>query len=633
VYDNLSPKPRKVRVIDHPDKVGQAVEKLLRYDVLGFDTETYHAFDRNIPAFNPCDGARMRLAQFTTPEADAYVFDLYKVDPRSFMYYMFPNKYTCVIQNAKFEEKFLQHELGIYEFGPMYDTMLAEQVLSRGRVSHSEPGFIPVGLDSIAKRTLDFDLPKDEQKSDWYKSDLSESQIYYAAMDSTVVLPIWDKQRKRLVEQRQMRVAELEFAATPAIAWMENNGFTLDKEAWLKVAHDTEEEVKGIRHELWNLLGQQQSLWENAVESINLNSKLQVQEAFERLGIALPIDDKTGNVTLSNKLLSQLHEKGKTRAVDLYVQYVKLTKRLSSFGPDWVDRINPYTGRIHCNLKQIGAETGRMSASYPNLMQIPKENFYRNCFLARYGWVLIDADYSQCELRILAELCRDPNLLKAFDSKMDLHEFTASILFEVPLDQVTKEQRGIAKNMNFLIVYGGGAYKLAAQAGVTIEIAEAILERYLNRVYPAMRDWLNKRGSDVLYHLQARTMTNRMRQYVGDLHDKKFKSKVQRHAKNYPIQGTNADITKLALTQTYNTLVKRRLVDDIKMVLPVHDEIVLDAKPEYALEAEHILKTDMLSAEGQYFRRVKPAVDSDITLKWFKEVPEEAKQEARRMFA
>lgn len=636
---DLSPRPGKIHIIDHPDKVGQAVEHLLKFDLLGYDTETYNKFDRNVPAFNPYEGARMRLAQFTTPEADAYVFDLYKVDPRSFMYYMFPNRYTCVIQNSKFEIKFLQHQLGIYKFGPMFDTMLAEQVLARGRVTFSDVGYIPVGLDSIAKRRLKIDLPKDEQKGDWYKESLTEDQIVYAAMDSTVVLPIFQHQSEALIEQRQVRVAELEFNAVPAYAWMENNGFTMDTKAWLTLAEHHATELDRIKKRLWQLLGTQNTLWDD-MPTMNINSRDLVEQGLNRLGIELPINDE-GEITLSNKLLSQLHEKGKYEAVDLYIEHVKIAKRLSSFGPSWVKKyVNKYTGRIHCNLKQIGADTGRSAASSPNLMQIPKENEFRNCFTARDGWVLIDADYSQCELRILAEMCRDKNLLNAFDKKIDLHYYTGYQLFhEINLDVsqetmtvVSKEERGTAKNMNFLIVYGGGAFKLAWNAQIPIERAEEIVDLYLTKVYPGAGQWLDRQGRNILYNgLEARTMTNRCRKYIGDLNDKKFKSALQRHAKNMPIQGTNADITKLALTQIYNEIVDRGYTDNIKMILPVHDEVVSESQPEYALEGEDIMRRQMLDAEGQYFKRVDCVVDSDITLKWYKDVPIEAKEEAEKL--
>lgn len=628
-YGTIPDRPRKINVVDTEKKVGYAVEHLVKFDVLGFDVETYHAFDRNIPAFEPTNGARMRLAQWATPEGDAFVFDLRKVN-KNFMHYLFPNKFLCVIQNAKFELKFLMHELGIYEFGPMWDTLVAEQVLAKGRVVPSNHGeYIPVGLDNIAKRTLGVVLPKDLQASEWYRDDLSKEQYKYAARDAVIVLPIWQEQREKLRDQSQIRVAELEFGVTPAIAWMENNGVHLNQARWLEVCEQTAKDIEEVKYELWDLLGQQGTLFKD-VASINLDSKPQMYAAFEGAGIQLPENPETGEVTLSNKLLKD-SDVSHFRSVELYIKYAKLIKKVQSYGPNWVDKVNPYSGRIHCNLKQIGAETGRMACNAPNLMQIPKENLYRNCFEAQDGWVFVDLDYSQCELRILAEYCRDPNLLKAFDEDRDLHQFTASLLYQVKFEDVTDEQRDMAKNMNFLMVYGGGAYKLSYNAGIAIEVAEATMELYLKRVYPVMGKWLEGRAKQVLYHLRADTMTGRIRQYMGDLHDKKVKSKIQRNAKNLPIQGTNADITKLALTQTFKALVKGRYLNDIKLVLPIHDEILSEAKPDYALLAQEIITREMLSAERQYLRRVPSKVDSVITKVWCKKPTKEQLAEGQQI--
>ncbi len=614
-------RPKKVHIIDNPDKVGRAVEKLLRFDLLGFDVETYHKYDRNIPAFNPCEGARMRLAQWATPLGDSYVFDLYKVGPE-FMRWMFPNKFTVVIHNAKFEIKSLQYELGIYDIRDLFDTMLAEQILSQGRVTPGE-GYVPVGLDVTVKRRLDVTLPKDEQASQWYKEDLSRSQIEYAARDAQVILSLYQKQALELVRQQQVRVAELEFNCVPAIAWMENTGFRMNPTAWTKVVDDLNQTKAELEKELWPLLGNQGTLFNEA--TINLDSKPQVMAAFQRLGLEIPID-KDGNLTIGNKELSKAIQ-GR-RDVDLFVKYVTTAKRVQSFGYNWVDKINPYTGRIHCELKQMGAGTGRMACKAPNLMQIPKENTYRNCFEAEPGWVLVDVDYSQCELRILAEYCRDANLLKAFDANLDLHKFTGHLLYETPFDEVTDKQRGIAKNMNFLIVYGGGATKLATQANIELSIAEETLENYLKHAYPDMGHWLETQRRNILYGMTLYTMTGRAWKFYGDLKDREFKGSIQRRAQNGPIQGTNADITKHALGLTYKRIVREDLIEDTEIIMPVHDELVGSSKPEIAVYFQQLMSEEMVRAEQAYLRRVPSVVDASITVKWCKDVTPELAQEA-----
>lgn len=615
-------RPKKIHIIDNEDKVGRAVEKLLRYDVLGYDVETYHAFDKNIPAFDPCNGARMRLAQWATPDGYAYVFDLRKVS-RDFLYHMFPNKFLCVIQNAKFELKYLMWELGIFEYGDIWDTMIAEQIISEGRVTGK--GQVPVGLNMLAKRILDVTLPKDEQASHWYKDDLSKSQIEYAARDAQIVLPIWQWQREKLKAQSQVRTAELEFRTIRPIAWMENNGFTMDPVEWAKVCDQTTIEIEAVKSELYSLIGRQRTLFDG-IPTINLNSQDQVGEAFEDAGMTLPIHPETGEVTLSNKLLVGLSNH---RSIELYIKYVKLAKRIQSYGYDWADKINPYTGRIHCQLKQIGADTGRMACLKPNLMQIPKDSAYRSCFRARNGWVLVDRDLSQAELRILAEFCRDPNMLSAFDNDYDLHRFTASLIFKVPMEEVTDYQRSLAKNLNFGIVYGIGSAKFANDSGIDPVEAQKIMDYYLKKAYPGMGQWLETQGRDILYGLNTRTMVGRVRQYNGDLSDKQFKSQVQRNAKNMPVQGTCADITKLALCLSYDKIVAGGYTDVIKLTLPIHDEIVSDSHPAYASISDHLIDEAMMEAEGQFLRRVPCKVDGDITVRWIKSPTEDDILEAK----
>jgi DNA polymerase-1 len=605
--------PRHIHLVQDENRVDKAVSHLLKFDVLGFDLETYHSVDRYKPAFDPTNGAKMRLAQFATPEGRVFLFDLYKVSPY-FLYRMFPNTFLCVIQNAKFDLKYLMWELGIWDFGPIFDTMNAEKVLSKGNTVYSKDRtgtYVPVGLDDIAWRRLKVKLPKDEQASHWYKSQLSEKQLSYAARDPMILLPIFDVQRQLLVEQSQMHVAELEFGVTPAVASMELNGIHLDTSRWLEMCEKTERDLHEIKKDLWRMLGKQQSLFIDAdVEPINLNSKPDVTLALEECGIKIPID-KEGKPTRPE--------------IQQYLKYVKLDKARSSYGPDWVDKVNPFDERIHCSINTMGAETGRMSANGPNLMQMKKEDAYRNCFTPEDGWVFIDADYSQCELRILAEYCRDQNLIHAFDMGYDLHRYTAHLIFKVAMEMVEDFQRAIAKNLNFGIVYGIGVAKFAAQAGIPFEEAEVIMRYYLKEAYPSMGQWLDTQGRSVLYNMEARTMTGRIRRYSGDLNDKQFKAAVQRNAKNLPIQGTNADILKRALALLYEEVKGHK---NIKLVLPIHDEILTEARPEYAREAAHKLKASMLQAEREYLHRVKSKVDVNLSLVWSKEPTKEQKAEA-----
>jgi DNA polymerase I-like protein with 3'-5' exonuclease and polymerase domains len=621
-YDVLPDRPIHIHLIQDERRVDQAVSHLLKFDVLGFDVETYHKYDRAIPAFDPADGARMRLAQFGTPEGRAFVFDLYKVDKR-FLYRLFPNPFVCVVHNLKFELKFLMYELGIFEYGPMYDSMLAESILSKGNsVDYKDPDYMPVSLEASVKRRLGVTLPKTEQAGAWYKNELNESQIAYAARDAVVVIPLMEKQCTRLQEQSQVRVNELEIDCVPALASMELNGLKLDEDRWLALCDKTAASLDKVKKELWHLLGNQNTLFDD-IAPINLNAKDQIQVAFQRLGIKVPLD-RDGKPSLKkDNIIGLDHD-----AVQKYLKWVKLDKALGSFGPDWLNKRNPYTKRIHCQIKQIGAETGRMSAAGPNLMQMKKDDEYRNAFVAEDGWVFIDADYSQCELRILAEYCRDANLLNAFDHNYDLHRYSAHLIYKCVMELVTDLQRGVAKNLNFGIVYGIGVAKFAAQAGITFDEADAIMRYYLKEAYPQLGQWLEIQGRSVLHTLEAMTMTGRVRRYNVDLNDKQKRAGIQRNAKNMPIQGTNADITKRALGLLYKRIGGNK---NVRLILPIHDEILLESQPNWVAYGSYELKACMIQAEEEYLHRVPSVVDVSISLEWAKQITKEQTAKAQEL--
>lgn len=619
ITSKISPDPKEIYIIKDDKHVGHAVRQLLKYDQIGFDTETYNKLDRKRMAFNPYEGGSIRLAQFGTPDADVYVFDLMKLQDKRFLHWLFPNPFELVGQNLKFDLKFLMWEYGIYEYGSIFDTMLAGQVLSQGWVVGSE--FVPTDLASLSERYLGIELSKKEQASDWWKPELRDEQYEYAAKDAMIVLPIADVEKQTLLQQQQVRVAEIEFDCIPALGFMENNGMHLVEDEWMRVCEIKRREIIGYQEKLWNSLGSQNTLFAG-ISSLNLNSQDQVMKALALKGIKVPLDKEGKHSMKKQNLDSIMHHE----EVKLYSKYVTLAKSISSYGPSWIDQINPYTRRIHGQIRQVGAETGRMSMKDPNAMTVPAKedgNLYRNCFTAREGWVYIDTDYSQCELRILAELCRDPALLKAFDNDWDLHTYTASLIYKCAMEIVTKLQRGVAKNLNFGIIYGIGVMKFSIQAGIPFDQAESIMDFYLRQAYPLMGQFLEDQGCNTLAFMYAKTLSGRVRRYAGDLTDKQFRSSVQRNGKNMPIQGSNADITKRALALIYKQIVKRHWVSDVKMVLVVHDESLLESKPQYAMEANEMQKEQMLIAEREFLKRVPSKVDSDITIQWCKEVKPE----------
>jgi len=616
--------PTHVHYIKDEARVSEAVGHLLKYDLLGFDTETYNTIDPKGDAFEPTRGVRMRLVQFATPMGRSFVFDLFHVK-KSFLYLMFPNPYLCVGQNLKFDIKFLMYELGLDQFGELFDTMTAGQLNNKGRVAGADN--LPVSLAELAMLELGVDLSKEQQASNWASPVLSQEQIEYSARDPLIVLPIYEKQVAKLKRESQIRVAQLEFNTIPALADIELNGMAFDGAAWEKQYHATEVKIQEVSQPLWDYFGTKRSLFEG-IPTIALGSQVRMIEAFHARGLPVPFNKKTERESLDGKLLAPYEQQ--YPVIKQYKEYKGLAKSLSSYGLDWLDMVNPEDGRIHASYRGIGAETGRMSCSKPNLQQVPKENEYRNCLIAAPGWVIVGYDYSQMELRILCEYCRDPNFLKAFDEGYDLHRYTASLIFKIAMEAVTGKQRGIAKNLNFGIVYGIGVLKFSNDAGIPLFEAKKIMDFYLKQAYPFMSQWLDRQAHAVIKSLQARTMTGRIRQYWGNLDEDGVAAKIQRNGKNLPIQGTSVDITKRALHLVFEAIRPYRKF--IKLIHVVHDEIILEAKPEYVQRAKDILSSCMLEAEEEYLKRVKCVVDGSVTLCWTKEATDIQIAEAEALY-
>src|SRR5262249_24896342 len=224
-----------------------------------------------------------------------------------------------------------------------------------------------------------------------------------------------------------------------------------------------------------------------------------------------------------------------------------LSRNLSSYGENILSYINPATGRIHADFRQIGTPTGRLTTSPPSLQQIPHTVEYRSCFRAPEGRKLFVGDYSQVEMRVIADVANDEAMLTAFESGADLHRTTASQMFGVPLDQVTKRQRESAKGLNYGFVYGMGAEGLANRIECSLKEAELLIERYF-AAYPGIARWLNDAADTAVRVRESRTVTGRLWKFGLDPYDRSQLGALKRVGKNAPIQGSASDIFKRAMT-------------------------------------------------------------------------------------
>jgi DNA polymerase I-like protein with 3'-5' exonuclease and polymerase domains len=505
-----------------------------------------------------------------------------------------------IAHNAKFDAKFLKHNLGVDMVG-LFDTLLASQLVSAGNIEERH------GLEAIAGRYLNEAVDKSERLSNW-EFDLSEAQLQYAARDAAVLLPLREKLIEKIKSLGLIKCAQLEFECVMPVVDLELTGFFMDKRRWLEQLAIVEERRGEIANELQEMLGEgvaQASLFGPPRANINLDSQQQVTEALTRLGIPLP--DSTRNWKLQ-PLAAQYP------VVAKLLEYRTMQKALTSYGENMVELINPKTGRLHADFRQIGAPTGRFACTNPNIQQVPHAVEYRRCFMGYPSTRrLVIADYSQIELRILAEFSGDEVFINAFRSGADLHKVTAAQVFGVSTDQVTKEQRDFAKRLNFGVVYGIGAQRFSIMTGLGVTDAEDVLRRYF-ATYKKLDAYLRESANRAVSDKEARTGSGRLVKFNYDPSDRQQISMTQRNGKNAPIQGTSADILKRAL---------RLLNDELrgtsaKIVNIIHDEIVVEVDEGEAEGVAQTVEQAMCAAGEEYLQTVPVKVETQIADEWTK---------------
>jgi DNA polymerase I-like protein with 3'-5' exonuclease and polymerase domains len=510
------------RLVTTSDELRSTAEELKQHGAIGFDTETTD--------LDPYQG-RLRLIQLAAPDGvriiDLNHFadgDLKNGDAlaplRELLAAQRPVK---IAHNAKFDAKWTKHTLGV-ELGGLFDTLLASQIVSAGDMEERH------GLEAVAARYLNETIDKGEQLSDW-SGELSETQLEYAARDASVLPPLREKQIEKLKADALLRCAQLEFECVLPVAAIELSGIYLDKDRWREQLSVVEKKRAELAEQLQNMLAEesmQGSLFGGPTRvDINIDSHVQLTRALKRLGIEVP--DSTRNWKLQP--LAEKHEEIKT-----LLEYRTVQKALTSYGENILNEISPVTGRIHADFRQIGAPTGRFSCNNPNIQQVPHSYEYRRCFRAPEGRKLIISDYSQIELRILADFTGDQGFVDAFNSGADLHKVTAAQVFGVPLENVTREQRDFAKRLNFGVVYGIGAQRFSTMTGLSLNQAEDILRRYF-ATYRQLDAWLRDAAQRAVRERTARTASGRLARFRFDSEDRQAMSLAQRNGKNTPIQG------------------------------------------------------------------------------------------------
>ena len=588
------------KVIRTTAELHRAVESLSAYAAIGLDTETTE--------LDPYT-ARLRLIQLAAPDVVQIIdLDAFSNGNLSKNEALDPLKRLLsaprpikIAHNAKFDAKFIKHNLAA-DIGGLFDTLLASQLVGAGDIEERH------GLEIVASRYLNEFVDKSERLSNW-NFELSEAQLEYAARDAAILLPLRETLIERLKAASLIKCAQLEFECVMPVVDLELAGFYMHKDRWLEQLAIVEKRRAELAEQLQEALAEesaQGSLFGGPQRAdLNLDSHQQLTQALQRLGI--PVPESTRNWKLQPLAVEY-------PIIGTLLEYRTVQKALTSYGENMIQLINPATGRLHADFRQIGAPTGRFSCTNPNIQQVPHAAEYRRCFSGHpAGRKLVIADYSQIELRILAEFSGDQGFINAFNSGADLHRVTASQVFNVSVDQVSKDQRDFAKRLNFGVVYGIGAQRFSLMTGLSVSEAENVLRKYF-ATYRGLDAYLRDAANRAVTERQARTASGRLVRFRYDENDRQQVSMTQRNGKNTPIQGTSADILKRAL---------RLLRDELKgtsamIVNIIHDEIVVEASAEEAEEIAQKVERAMCVAGEEYLTTVPVKVETEIADDWVK---------------
>jgi DNA polymerase-1 len=478
---------------------------------------------------------------------------------------------------------------GITIKGKLFDTMIAHYLINPDMrhnmdvLSETYLKYAPKSIETlIGKKGKNQLSMRDVNLEDIKEYAAEDADITFQLKE--VFSPILDKaETKKLFE-------EIEIPLIPVLAAMEMEGINLDADFLKSMATDMQKEIADF----------EQKIYETAGEKFNLASPKQLGEIlFDKLKIggAKQKKTKTGQYATGEEVLSYLaNEHQIVKDILDWRQMVKLQNTYIDALPNQVDK---KTGRVHTDYMQTVAATGRLSSNNPNLQNIPirteRGRLIRKAFIARdENYTLVSADYSQIELRIIAALSGEENMIKAFQNHEDIHRSTAAKVFNVPLEQVTKEQRSNAKTVNFGIIYGVSAFGLSNQTSLSRSESAALIDAYY-KTYPRLKSYIQEQIDFARNHGYVQTVLGR-RRYLKDINSANavVRSAAERNAVNAPIQGSAADIIKIAMINIYKKLTSENWKS--KMLLQVHDELVFDVHNSELEKIQPMIKYEMENA-------------------------------------
>ena len=460
-------------------------------------------------------------------------------------------------------------------------------------------------IEKLASEYFGTVIEKPEVKQLSLLDDVETDRSEYLAKCAVALGVLNERIGDKIKENGQEKLyQEVELPLVTVLAHLEINGFLVDDNQLKEFADKLGEKIDALTNEIYMLAG----------EEFNINSPKQLGVIlFEKLELKPVKKTKTGYATNAD-VLEKLRDKHPI--VNFIMEYRQLAKLKSTYCDGLTAVVNPNTHRIHSVFTQTVTVTGRLSSTEPNLQNIPTRTELgreiRKMFVAKDGYVLVDADYSQIELRVLAHIANDETMINAFRNNEDIHSVTASQVLGIPLEDVTKEQRSSAKAVNFGIVYGIGEFSLAQDLHISVKEAKAYIESYLEK-YNGVRNYMESIKEQAKKDGYVKTMLNRIR-YIPELKSPNYNIRQfgERVALNTPIQGTAADIIKLAMVRVDNRLINEELKS--KLILQVHDELIVEAHKDEVNKVKQILSEEM---QGAMELNVPLKVDMSTGHSWY----------------
>ncbi len=573
-------------LLDTDEKIDSFISEAENSSIIVFDTETDN--------LNPIDANLVGLS-FSLSKNKAYFYKLdrhknFKLNEKDRLNL---NRFKSILedktklkigQNLKYDINVLSNN-GIDVQLPFFDTMVAAYVLNPDGVT---------SLDDLAKKYFNYDTYKislliGEKKNSELMWNVPVNDLrIYSCEDADITFQLYQVLLDELKSKQLLELCEeIEFPLIKTLSEMELKGVFINTLALEELSLELEKQISNIESKIYELAG----------EKFNVNSTKQLQEIlFNKLKLEPTKKTKTG---YSTDVQSLEQMRFSHPIIEHLINYRQLVKLKNTYVDSLPELINKRTGRIHTSYNQTITSTGRLSSSDPNLQNIPIRSELgkeiRKAFAAQdKNWKILSADYSQIELRILAHICKDPHLIEAFEKDLDIHAATASKVFGVPIEKVTPEMRRKAKEVNFGILYGIGPFGLKTRLGIPQTQAKDLIERYF-KTYKNVSNYLEETKEFARKNGYVETLKKR-RRYLPNINSQNatVRSAEERQAINMPIQGTAADMIKIAMNNISMKFRNKKLRSS--MIIQVHDELVFEVHKDEIEEVKAIVKKEMEEA-------------------------------------